>query len=398
MVDRPLVSDWTADWDFYGRQYHDDAPAVWQELRDACPFARTERYGGAWVALRYEDVVAAAHDTSTFRSFHTSLEDDYSVNKADFPPLDLNPPEHGPFRRLLLPLFGPRAVEALRPRVEEICASLLDGLDGLDGRTEIDAALDYARHVPMSVTATMLGVPDADGDRFRGWVHDIVERPDQTATVAAALREAIGYFRSLVVARREDPGDDLISLLAHSELDGEPLTDRRITSAAVIMMLASLDTVWTTLGAALLHLAEHPDDLRRLRDEPALLEGAVEEFLRFYAPAELSRCVATDVDFAGHRVRAGEHLLLSFPAANRDPAAFPDADRFIIDRAENRHLAFGVGIHRCIGSNVARMELAVALGAWIHRFPHFSIDPSRPVEMTEGGGIRGPRRVPVRIG
>ncbi len=395
MGDGPLVTDWATDWDPYGRQYHEDAPSVWAELRERCPLPHSGRYGGAWVALRYHDVVAAAHDTATFRSFHTALEDDYTINKAEFPPLDLNPPEHGPFRRLMLPMFGPSAVAALRPRVEQICESLLDGLAG---RRQVDAALDYARHVPMSVTAAILGVPVDEGDRFRRWVHDILETPSQTETMVASLREALAFFRALATQRRAEPGDDLISLLTQSELDGEPLTDRRVGSASLIMMLASLDTVWTTLGAAILHLAEHPDDVRRLREEPGLIGSAVEEFLRFYAPAELSRCVPADTEFAGRTIKAGEHLLLSFPAANRDPDVFPDADRFVIDRAENRHLAFGVGIHRCIGSNIARMELEIALSAWVRRFPRFSRDPDRAVEMTETGGIRGPRRVPLILG
>ncbi|MFN0026558.1 MAG: cytochrome P450 [Acidimicrobiales bacterium] len=243
----------------------------------------------------------------------------------------------------------------------------------------------------------MLGILDSDADMFRGWVHDILESQDM-ARNAASTREALAYFRDRLAERREQPGDDIISLLAHSELDGEPLLDRTIAGSALILLLAGIDTVWNTLGSALWHLAGHPDDLRRLRAEPELMDAAVEEFLRFYAPVGLFRCVTRDSELAGKTLRAGEHVMLSFPAANRDPDVFPDADTFVIDRAHSRHVAFGVGIHRCIGSNIARMEMQVALEAWIRRIPTFRLDPSRPVEMTEGGAIRGPRCVPLLVG
>ncbi len=244
----------------------------------------------------------------------------------------------------------------------------------------------------------MLGVPDADAEVFRGWVHPIVERPDDTEAMVQATRECPAYFRAQLTQRREEPGDDIISLLAHSEIDGAPLLDRTIAAGAYVVLLAGIDTVWTVLGAAILHLARHPEDLRRLQQDPDLLDSAVEEFLRFYAPAELSRLVTRDTELGGKTLRAGEHVLLSFPAASRDPDVFPDADTFVIDRAHNRHVAFGVGIHRCIGSNLARMELHVALAASLRRIPQFTLDLSRPVEMTEGGIVRGPRTVPLTIG
>jgi cytochrome P450 len=187
-------------------------------------------------------------------------------------------------------------------------------------------------------------------------------------------------------------------VLARTEIDGAPIPDRTGASAALILLLAGIDTVWTTLGAAILHLAANPADLRRLQEDPGLLHTATEEFLRFYAPADLARLVARDTEFNTTAMRAGEHVMLLYPAANRDPEVFPDADSFVIDRAHNRHVAFGVGIHRCIGSNIARMELQVSLAAWLHRIPHFTVDPSRPIEYTEGGSIRGPRAVPLIIG
>lgn len=394
MSDRPRVTDWTADWDFGGRQYHEEAIEVWAELRAHCPIAHTGRYGGAWALVRHRDIAAVAHDPATFSSHQHTLHDEYPDNKMAQPPIDMDPPEHTALRRILLPQFGPPAVEALRPHTEQVCEALLDGLAG---RRAFDAASEYARHVPLAVIAEMLDIPDIDIDRFGAWVHAIVETPDDLDGMVRAFREAISYFRGQLDRHREEPGDDLISLLVRSEVDGAPLLDRTITATAIVMLLAGMDTVWTVLSAAILHLGRHPDEAQRLRDEPELLDSAIEEFLRFYAPAELSRLVTRDTEVGGVAMRAGEHVLMSFPAANRDPDVFPDPDVFRIDRSPNRHVAFGIGIHRCIGSNLARMQLHVALAAWLRRFPSFTVDPRHPVQLTTGGIIRGPRTVPLVV-
>lgn len=214
MLDRPLVTDWMSDWDFYGSQYHEDPPSVWRELRQPGPLAHTDRYGGAWAAVRYDDVCAIAHEPETFSSRHTSVFDAYPENFVVYPPLTLDPPAHGPFRRLLLPQFGPRAVDELRPHTEGVCEDLLDQLAG---RSEIDAAADYVRHIPVAVIASMLGVPDSEADLFRGWVHDMLEAVD-SGTQIRATREALGYFREQLTLRRDEPGDDIVSMLAHSEV------------------------------------------------------------------------------------------------------------------------------------------------------------------------------------
>jgi cytochrome P450 len=163
----------------------------------------------------------------------------------------------------------------------------------------------------------------------------------------------------------------------------------------LVLLIGGIDTTWTTLGAALLHLATHAEDQARLRAEPELLETALEEFLRFYAPVEIGRLVTHDTEVGGCPVAAGEHVWLSYPAANRDPSVFPDADRFIIDRRENRHLTFGVGVHRCLGSNLARMELRVALDTWLKRVPSFRVPDGRSIGWSSGGNVRGPREIPV---
>lgn len=392
MQERPRVEDWATDWDYLVPEYHEHAPEVWEELRERCPFPHTDRFQGACLALRYGDVTAVAHDPSRFSSREPNLYDETPERLLITPPISIDPPHHAGYRRVMLPALSPHAVQRLVPETEAACHALIDGIVG---SAAVDAARDYAQHVPVVVTAALLGLPAEDGDRFRGWVHDIVESIDDIERNVAATREALAYFRTQLADRREHGGDDVTALVARGELDGEPIGEKTQAAMLLLLLLGGVDTTWSALGSALLHLATHPEDQERLRREPELLDTAIEEFLRFYAPAEIGRVVTADTELAGRHIPAGEHVWVSFPAANRDPAAFPDADRFVIDRKLNRHVAFGVGIHRCIGSNLARMELRVALDVWMRRLPPFRLDDDATVEWTAGGNVRGPRTVPI---
>ena len=393
VTERRRVADWATDWDHLGRQYHEEAIDVWEELRSRCPVAHTQRFGGAWLPVNYSDVFAVAHDTVTFSSQNATVVDVPPENPIVLPPITLDPPEQTSYRRLMLPLFTPSAVARYVPDVEALCHSLIDSFIG-DGRA--DAGADYAQYVPVMVTAKLLGLPDSDSDQFTAWIHDFIERgPNEPEVGAAAVREVLSYFREQLAFRREHPGDDITSLLAEATLNGESLHDRIKASMLFVLLIGGIDTTWTTLGGALCHLAKHPDDQARLRHDPGLLDTAVEEFLRFYAPVEIGRVATRDAEVGGCPVAKGDYVWLSFPAANRDPAAFPDADRFVIDRSVNRHLAFGVGVHRCLGSNLARMELKVGVATWLERVPPFRIEDGKTVEWTTGGIVRGPRIIPV---
>jgi cytochrome P450 len=192
------------------------------------------------------------------------------------------------------------------------------------------------------------------------------------------------------------PRDDLTSFLLAAEIGGQKLAPEHVRGTMVLLMVAGIDTTWSAIGASLWHLAQHPQDRRRLASEPDLMGTAVEELLRAYAPVTMARLVATDFDFHGHAFREGDWLLLPFPAANRDPAAFENPDLVQLDRATNRHAAFGLGRHRCLGSNLARMELRVALEEWLARYPDFEL--SDPAAVTwSAGQVRGPRTLPMTI-
>jgi hypothetical protein len=241
----------------------------------------------------------------------------------------------------------------------------------------------------------MLGVPTEMSDAFTGWVRDILEFAAEDPEQAAASRnELFQYLDQHIKARRDDPGDDLISQLLAAEVDGEPVPHMHILGTCALVLIAGIDTTWSGIGASMWHLATHADDRRRLAAEPELIATAIEEFLRAYSPVTMARIVTEDTQFGGCPMKEGDRVLLPFSAANRDPAAFEDPDKVIIDRARNRHIAFGVGIHRCAGLNLARMEMLVAVEEWMKLIPEFELDRSQPMQWA-GGQVRGPRRLPV---
>ena len=389
------VDDWTTDYDFFDPGYVADPYAIWDQLRDACPIAHTERWGGSWLPTRYTDVSAIAHDIEHFSSRHVGVTPpgpaDEELLPAGLPPIQADPPVHTWTRRLLLPWFSHRRVEQYEVFTRDLCARLIDSFVA-NGRA--DAAGDYAQQIPVRVIAAVLGVPTDMSDTFTGWVQDVLEFAHDIERRTRGRRALVTYFNDQIEQRRSNPGDDLISELLRSEVDGEPVPDAHILGTAALTLIAGVDTTWSGIGAALWHLAGHPDDRRRLVSEPALMPIAIEELLRAYSPVTMARIVAEDTVVAGCPMHAGDRVLLSFSAANRDPEAFPDPDRVIIDREHNRHIAFGAGIHRCAGSNLARMELRVAVEEWLRRIPEFELADPGAVTWA-GGQVRGPRHLEV---
>jgi cytochrome P450 len=375
---------------------------IWDELRTRCPVAHSDRYGGTWLPLRHDDVAAVAYDTEHFTSRSVVVSevrpgpDDLPAPIGIAPPITSDPPFHQLARRLLLPAFSPKRIEALEPFTRDLCVELLDAVAD---RSEVDAAVDYAQHIPLRVIVGMLGFPQEDADVFRRFVRQVLEDVDQTPEERQAQideGELEQYMDARIEEHLAEPRDDLTTFLLQAELDGNKLTREHVRGTMVLLMIAGIDTTWSAIGASLWHLARHPDDRARLASEPNLLPTAMEEFLRAYAPVTMARLVAKDFELDGCQLHEGDWLLLPFPAANRDPAFFADADEVLIDRAENRHAAFGLGIHRCIGSNLARMELRVALEEWMTRYPDFELtDPS--MVTWSAGQVRGPRTIPVRI-
>ena len=397
------VADWATDLDHADPAYNRNAPDIWRTVREGgCPIAHSDRYHGMWVPLTHRYVSEVAYDTEHFTSrgvvvSRGTMDDFPEAPIGGAPPITSDPPFHQHARRILLPPFSPKAIERWEPEIRTLCADLAGGIAA--GAGVIDASERYAQHIPVDVIARMLGLPPDDGDLFRKFVHDALEAVDVSQEQRVAFSDELdAYLDDRISEHEAEPADDLISYLLGVELFGERLARAHVRGCVVLLLIAGIDTTWSAIGSSLWHLATHPDDRRRLVAEPDLIPTAVEELLRAYAPVTMARFVAKDHDFHGHQMRAGEWVLLPFPAANRDPEAFERPDDVIIDRAENRHAAFGLGIHRCLGSNLARLELRVAIEEFLARIPEFELaDPSGDGVVWSVGQVRGPRTLPLRI-
>jgi cytochrome P450 len=403
------TQDWASDYDIFDREYIKDPFPVWDELRQKCPVAHTERWGGSWMPTRYEDLFAIAQDFQRFSSRDVLVAPlgagpvegaepdplipeelrDYEVGA---PPITSDPPVHTWARRLLLSPFSVQAIAKWEPETRELCRSLIDGF--ID-RGRADAAADYAQQIPPRVIASMLGIPTEMSGTFTEWVRGFLEYGLTNADIAGeAGRNIFLFLWSQIQDHKASPRDDLITYLLTAKVDGQPVPEQHVLGTTFLLLLAGIDTTWSSIGSAFWHLAQNPDDRRRLAANPEMIPVAVEELLRAYSPVTMARYIAEDVEYDGCKMSEGDRLLMNFPAANRDPEKFPDADKVIIDRAVNPHIAFGVGIHRCAGSNLARMEMRVSIEEWLKRIPEFRLEDPDTVTWA-GGQVRGPRSMPV---
>ncbi len=387
------VTNWETDYDVLDPDYVADPFPVWDDLRESCPIASTTRWGGSWLPTTYADVSAIAHDIEHFSSRDVGVlpGNDDGVEFPPLAPISVDPPVHTWTRRLLLPWFSHKRVEGYEAFTRLLCNKLIDRFDGTGTS---DAAAGYAQQIPVRVIALVLGVPDDMSDTFTGWVRDILEFGHDPVRLAHGRDAMLAYLFGALEERRNSDGNDLISELLRTEVDGEPVPDELIIGMAALTMIAGIDTTWSGIGAALFHLATHEADRRRLVAEPELIPTAIEELLRAYSPVTMARIVAADYEFNGCPMKENDKVLLNFPAANRDPLAFDRADEVVIDREVNRHMAFGAGIHRCAGSNLARMEMQVAVEEWLKRIPEFRVAEGQTVTWA-GGQVRGPRTLPV---
>jgi cytochrome P450 len=396
----PPVRDFATDFDHTDPAWVADPYPIWDDLRERCPVAHSDRYGGVWLPVTHDLVSEVAYDTEHFTSRTVVVSerrpgpDALPAPIGLSPPITSDPPYHGIIRRMLLPAFAPKPIAALEPFTRDLCRDLLAATAG---RTSFDAAVEYTRHIPVRVIVRFLGFPPEDADLFRGFISLVLEQVDRPSDERETMfTELDEYMDAQIADHIARPRKDLTSFLIEAEIDGSKLSTEHIRGSMILLMIAGIDTTWSAIGASLWHLAQRPGDRRRLATEPGLMDTAVEELLRAYAPVTMARLVAKDFDFHGHPFKEGDWLLLPFPAANRDPAAFENPGQVRLDRARNRHAAFGLGRHRCLGSNLARMELRVALEEWLARYPDFELSDPSAVTWS-AGQVRGPRTLPLTI-
>ncbi|MCH8052140.1 MAG: cytochrome P450 [Chloroflexi bacterium] len=399
------VKDWTTDYDIFDAGYVKDPFPVWDELREKCPVAHTERWGGSWMPTTYEDLRKIAANIEIFSSRNplvanvgepteevmADLENQFSVGA---PPISSDPPVHTWSRALLLPKFSIKEVARYEEETRELCRSLIDRF--ID-KGRADAAVDYAQQIPSRVIASMLGIPQERAGEFTEWVRGFLEYGLTNVDLrSGAAMQIFSFLNEQVQERKANPGDDLISYLLQAKAEGapDPIPEPHVLGTCFLLLVAGIDTTWSSIGSAMWHLAQNPDDCKRLIDEPELITPAVEELLRAYSPVTMAREVTRDAEYNGCPMKENDKILMNFPAANRDPKKFENPDQVILDREVNPHIAFGVGIHRCAGSNLARMEMKVAIEEWLKRIPEFRLEDPEAVTWA-GGQVRGPRKCAV---
>jgi cytochrome P450 len=390
-----------------GDSYYQDPVGFFARLREPRPVApvRMPDYGRAWVITRYADVRAALTDPRLANKVrHTP-----GGGRRPLPSeaagvhalLNIDPPDHTRLRRLVQKAFTPRRAGQLRPRTTEIAAGLLDEMVA---RGDVVDLLDgYARPLPITVISELLGIPETD----RGWIWvTVTDYGKGGEELQRVPRELGAYFAGLIAARRAEPGNDLLSalVLAHDNADedgvGDALSATELLSAAYHLVMAGFDTTVNLIASGTLALLTHPGELARLRQDPSLLPAAVEELLRFTSPVNhvTPRYTTEDLPIGDVVIPAGEQVLIVTSSADRDPAQFPDPDRLDLGRDSGAHVAFGHGIHYCLGAPLARMEAEVALGALLTRFPGISLAvPREELRWRPVSLMNGLESLPVRL-
>lgn len=366
--------------------------AVYKELRRS-GVAWSEKYGGFWVISRYEDVLAALQDWRTFSSGE-GMQFPPVNPLMRFIPIESDPPAQTKYRQLLAPLFTPRKAEEFETTVRDYTISLIEGLIG---KTECDLVQELAERVPLYVIARLLDVPAHEQEQLRRWALDMAH-PGQDENVGLEAGEnMMVYAWELIQRRKERPGDDLISFLLSAELDGERLSEDEVLGFTFLLLPAGFDTTASGMGRVLLYLAEHVDVQARLRHNRTLLDDTgTEELLRLSSPVQcMGRKVTHDCSFAGAAMTKGDWVLILTGSANMDEDEFPDPEECRLDREPNRHLVFGGGPHRCLGSHLARMEVRVLLQELLDRLPPFRLRDGVDPSWLTVGHIRGISSLPV---
>ena len=378
--------------DLFDRDFTRDPYPRYDEVRASkCPVAHSDLLGGAWMPVNFEDVRTVARSPETFSS-RTSEITGPTVPETGggllIPPITSDPPAHALHRDVFMPYFTPTAVKAREPFVRAKARELATGLATAG---EGDLVAEFAQNLTVATLAQLLAVPLDLQSTFIDWTVRMFRiGPLDHELRADTVREILAFFDDLLADRRATPGEDLLSHIATVQVEG--LTHKERLGCAFVIMLAGADTTWSAISSSLWHLGHRLEDRDRLVAEPDLMDTAVEELLRYYAPVTVVRTATTETELCGRMVAAGDRVIAPFNAANRDPSVFPEPDQVQLHRRRNKHLAFGTGTHRCIGSSLARMEIKVALQEWLAAMPHFEVIDPDSVSWT-GGAVRGPESV-----
>ena len=380
-----------------------DPYPTYHRLRDEDPVHHSPL--DFWVLTRYEDVAAVLRDPRFIKEPLVSMV--AARFGVSVPPgvglsmLDRDPPDHTRLRSLVSKAFTPRVVEGLRPRIQKMVDDLITRAEAVG---TMDLIEEFAYPIPVNVICEMLGVPVDDHERFKGWSLDIARGLDsvwlplesEIPKRSGAARHAIGdYMRGLIAERRASPRGDLLSALIAAEEAGDKLSEDELIATCILLLIAGHETTVNLIGNGTLALLRHPEELRRLRKTPGLITSAVEELLRYDGPVQrTARITSTEVTIGGRTIPKGEMVMPFIGAADRDPSQFPDPDRLDLGRADNRHIAFGWGIHFCLGAPLARVEGQIAIDTLVRRLPGLALVDAEP-EHRQSLTLRGLKALPV---
>jgi cytochrome P450 len=380
MADEPVTIDLAAS---------DDPRAVAKGFRENPVI----RFDSLTLVTRRGDIEAALRNAAVFSSKAEAVN---LGNTRPLIPLQIDPPKHVKYRRILDPLFAPRSMAALEAEVTELVVQLLDGF-AEEGSCDLNEA--FSVPLPCTVFLRLLGLPMSDLDQFLAMKEGIIRPDGDTPEAQARQRSATAasiydYFAQTIESRRHQPTDDLLTRIMEAELDGEPLSDDEIADICFLFIIAGLDTVTDSLNCIFAHLAQHRDDQLQVRRDPSVIPSAIEELLRWESPVPAVARVATqDTEIAGCPIQAGEQVMLLIASANTDESAQRDLASVDLARNPNAHLAFGGGVHRCLGSHLARLELRVALREFHQRIGEYSLAPGTVLQYT--AGLRSLHELPI---
>ncbi|MBQ9052425.1 cytochrome P450 [Rhodococcus sp. (in: high G+C Gram-positive bacteria)] len=404
-ITQPAPANLVVDFDIYDQSLAQPVDTVQErvaELAGKGPVVYSTAHGGHWIVTRYKEIHEVLRDAETFSSYPNNLVTGPG-GMGKFIPIELDPPEHTGYRTALQPLFSPNRMKALTAQIRSVINDLLDGFAS-KGESEFIA--DFAHELPTRVFLALMDWPIEDAPLFTE-ATDVVlvgkpgasEEESQQARAVAGM-QMLGYFQKMVDDRRAHPGDDITSVLIHTEVELEDgkrlLTDEELNRMFFLLLIAGLHTVQGSLAWSIIHLVNNPDQRDALINDDALIPTAVEEILRIEAAVVPGRCATRDVELGGVQIKKGDQLILMLCSANRDPSEFEEPDDLDLERHPNRHLSFGSGAHRCIGSHLARIELSLALEELHKRIPDYDLVDSDP-PLLHASQVRGCARLPIRF-
>lgn len=369
-------ADTAKTFDFHGGAL-DNIFDTYAELRSKCPVGHSSKYGGFWFITKSDDIFAAEQDPETFSVAPSMLLPAFGT---DMPliPIDIDPPDHQAYRRILLPLFTPKELKKLEQPIRDAARKLAE--DVVSRGSGCDVSHHYARPLPTIIFSRLAGYPEEDWPMFDQWVDDIIyHRVADPERASKAAQDVLDYFGNLLDAwKDEGESQNLMDYLLRAKVDGRSLTREELLSYCYLLFLAGLDTTAWAIRSGIWYLAHNPEAQRKLREKPELIPIACEEFLRCLSPVQaMARTCLRNTVVRGQEIKKGERVVLVFGSGNRDEEVYPNPDTIDIEREENRHLAFGGGIHRCLGSNLGRRELVVGIEEFLRVVPPFkAVDPS----------------------